>query len=165
VRVVISYTDDGANYADRLEHDLNDQHIGVWIDKHGIEYGTPWLKEIDKSLYKNDYVLGIITPNYLESIGGIEAYAKIGQGLRKKDMKFLALYFMPIREVESVLIPALQGFRFYENYERELYNLVAFLKKQQIDDPKELLSKVEGAELVIHSEELELNTFTKITSL
>ncbi len=147
MRVVISYTDDGVNRADKLESDLEDQHIGVWIDKHGIEYGKTWLKEIDKSMYKNDYVLGIITPNYLESIGGEEAYAKIAQGLRKKDMKFLSLFFMPVKDVKSVFVPAMQGFKFYENYERELYNLVSFLKKQQKDDPKELLSKVEGAEL------------------
>jgi len=147
MRVVISYTDDGAIHADRLEKDLTDQHIGVFIDKHGIEYGKNWLKEIDNSIYKNDYVLGIITPNYLNSIGGDEAYSKIAEGLRKKDMRFLALFFMPVREVKSTVIPALKGFKFYEDYDRELYELISFLKKQQTEDPKELLSRVEGAEL------------------
>jgi len=146
MKVVISYTKEGATHADKLVQDLNDQHIGVWIDKQEIEYGKNWLKEIDKAVYKNDYVLGVITPNYLNSIGGDEAYSKIAEGLRKKDMRFLPLFFIPIEEVKSTIIPALHGFKFYEDYDGELYNLVAFLKKQQPEDPKELLSRVEGAE-------------------
>jgi hypothetical protein len=54
---------------------------------------------------------------------------------------------IPIKEVKSVIIPAMKGFKFYEDYDRELYSLVSVLNKEQKDDPKELLSKVEGAEL------------------
>lgn len=135
MKVVISYTNDGDRYADSLERDLKSQSIGIWIDKHCIEPGKNWLKEIDRALYQIEYVLGVITPNYLESIGGDEAYAKMAEGFRKKEMRFIPLFFMPIEEVKSVLIPALEGFKFAENYETGLKELVSFLKKEQKENP------------------------------
>lgn len=147
MKILISYTNEGSKHAEKIEQDLKQQSIGIWIDKHCIEHGKNWLKDIDKAMYKVDYVLGVITPNYLDSIGGEEAYAKIAEGLRKRDMRFLSLFFMPIEKVESVFIPALKGFKFYQDYESSLYELISFLKKQETENPKELLSKIEGAEL------------------
>lgn len=91
MKVVISYTNDGDKYAESLERDLKSQSIGIWIDKHCVEPGKNWLKEIDRALYQIDYVLGVITPNYPDSIGGDEAYAKMAEGFRKKEMSSLVM--------------------------------------------------------------------------
>lgn len=61
MRVFISYTQEGKEYAKMLEKDLKEQSIGVWIDKKCIEPGQIWLKEIDDALHQVDYVLGVVT--------------------------------------------------------------------------------------------------------
>lgn len=145
MKTFISYTQEGREYAEKLEQDLKNQHIGVWIDKKCIEPGNIWLREIDGALRQMDYVLGIITENYLTSIGGVESYAKISEGLKEKDIKFIPLFFIPHQKVKSVLIPAIQGFNFSENYEEGLHNLIKFLKQEE-EDAKELLTRIESPE-------------------
>lgn len=146
MRVFISYTHDGKEHAEKLEKDLKEQHIEIWIYKKCIEPGQIWLKEIDDALYQVDYVLGVITENYLGSIGGVEAYAKITEGLQKKDIKFISLFFIPPQKVKSVIIPAIQGFDFSKDYKNGLYELLKFLKQEEKEDAKELLTKIESPE-------------------
>ncbi len=146
MRVFISYTKSGAKYADMLEVDLKKQEIGIWIDKKCIEPGKIWSRELDKSLYQVDYVLGVVTEDYIDSTGGAEAYAKIAEGLNKKDMRFIPLFFIQPKKVESVFIPAIQGFDFTETYEQGLYDLIRFLKGEQKEDAKALLTKVESVD-------------------
>jgi len=126
MKVFISYTHDGKNYADKVKKDLRDQNIGIRIDKKCIGPGQIGLKEIDDALYHVDYVLGVITKDYLTSIGGAEAYAKISEGLPKKDIRFIPLFFIPPKKVESVIIPAIQGYIFSEDYEKGLHDLIKF---------------------------------------
>lgn len=146
MKVFISYTHDGKNYAEKVEKNLKDQNIGIWIDKKCIEPGQIGLREIDDALYQVDYELGVITKNYLDSIGGDEAYAKISEGLQKKDIRFIPLFFMPRKEVKSVIIPAIRGFAFSEDYEKGLHGLIKFLKQEEKEDAKELLTKIESLE-------------------
>lgn len=146
MRVFISFTDNGSEYADKLEKDLKEQNIATWIYKQRIKPGKTWLREIDTALYQVDYVLGVITENYLDSIGGDEAYAKISEGLKKKDVRFIPLFFIPIKEVKSVIIPGLQGFDFSKDYEEGFYKLIKFLKQEEKEDAKELLTKIESPE-------------------
>ena len=147
MKVFISYhTQDGKEHAEKLEKDLKNQNIGLWIDKKCIEPGQIGLRELDDALYQADYVLGVITKNYLASIGGDEAYAKISEGLQKKDIRFIPLFFIPHKEVESVIIPAIQGFIFSEDYEKGLHDLIKFLKQEEKEDAKELLTKIESSE-------------------
>lgn len=113
MRVFISYTKAGAACAERIQNDLVKQDIGLWIDKACLEPGQLWLKEIDKSLYQVDYVLGLITEDYLGSVGGMEAYAKVSEGLNKKDMRFIPLFLTDPKQLPSVILPAIQGFLFY----------------------------------------------------
>lgn len=146
MKVFISYTHDGVVHAERIQNDLYKQDIRLWIDKECLAPGQIWLKELDKSLYQVDYVLGIITENYLESIGGIEAYAKMSEGFNKKDMRFIPLFFMDPKKVPSVIVPAINGFIFHQNYDNGLHNLLKFLKEEQKEDAGELLAKVENIE-------------------
>jgi len=147
MRVFISYTQDGKEYAEKLEMDLKKQHIGIWIDKKCIKPGQIWLKEIDEALYQVDYVLGVITENYLDSIGGVEAYAKIAEGLQKKDIRFISLYFIPPEKVKSVIIPSIQGItNFSKDYKKALHDLLKFLKQEEKEDARELLTKIESPE-------------------
>jgi hypothetical protein len=146
MRVFISYTDDGSKYAVKLEKDLKEQNIAIWIFKKCIKPGKTWLREIDSALHQVDYVLGVITENYLDSIGGSEAYAKISEGLKKKDVRFIPLFFIPIEEVKSVIIPSLQGFDFSKDYEEGFYKLTKFLRQEEKEDAKELLTKIESPE-------------------
>ena len=91
MNVFISYDHRDEEKALKLERDLILQNIGIWIDKKCIKPGNIWLKEIDEGLSQRqvDYVLGIVTNNYIESTGMIEAYAKISEGLGGKDIKFI----------------------------------------------------------------------------
>jgi len=146
MKVLISYTENGKEHAEKLEKDLKEQNIGIWIDKKCISPGKIWLREVDRGLYQVDYVLGVVTHSYIDSIGGAEAYAKISEGLSKKDVRFIPLFFIPPKEVESVIIPSLQGFVFSENYEEGFHELVRFLKQEEGVDAKELLTKIESPE-------------------
>jgi hypothetical protein len=146
MKIFISYTKSGSNHAEALQKDLNEQDIGLWIDKACLIPGQIWLKEVDQSLYQVDYVLGVITEDYLYSIGGVEAYAKITEGLNKKDMRFIPLFFVNPKNVPSVIVPALQGFSFHKSYDEGLHNLLRFLKGEQKEDARELLTKVESSE-------------------
>jgi len=143
MRVFISYTQDGKEYAEKLEMDLKKQHIGIWIDKKCIKPGQIWLKEIDEALYQVDYVLGVITENYLDSIGGVEAYAKIAEGLQKKDIRFISLYFIPPEKVKSVIIPSIQGItNFSKDYKKALHDLLKFLKQEEKEDARKGSSRI-----------------------
>ena len=146
MRVFISYTQNGKEYAEKLERDLKDQNIGFWIDKKCIKHGQIWLREIDEALYQVDRVLGVITESYLDSIGGDEAYAKISEGLQKKDIRFIPLFFIPPQEVNSTIIPAIHGFDFSKDYAKGLYGLIKFLKGEEEEDAKVLLTKIESSE-------------------
>jgi len=146
VRAFISYTYSGAKYAEKIQEDLAKQEIGLWVDKDCLVPGLIWLQEIDKSLYQVDYVLGIITEDYLDSMGGAEAYAKMSEGFNKKDMRFLPLFFIDPKKVQSVILPAIQGFMFNQSYDAGLHDLLRFLKEEQKEDARELLTKVESAE-------------------
>jgi len=146
MKVFISYTSSGAKHAEKIQEDLKEQNIGLWIDKGCLVPGQLWLKEIDKSLYQVDYVLAIITEDYVDSIGGVEAYAKMSEGFNKKDMRFLPLFFMDPKKVPSVIIPAIQGFTFHESYDKGLHDLIRFLKEEQQEDAGELLTRVESTE-------------------
>lgn len=92
-KVAISYSRKDSEIANRLYTDLKNQMVTVWIDTHRIRPGELWLKKIDEALWDADYVLGVVTKNYLSSIGGVEAYAKIADGLLKKDISFIPLFF------------------------------------------------------------------------
>lgn len=146
MKVFISFTDDGEEYTEKLEKDLKDQNIGIWIYKRRIKPGEIWLRAIDDALYQVDYVLGVITENYLTSMGGDEAYAKITEAFRKNQKTFIPLFFIPPKELKSVILPAIHGFYFSKSYEKGLYTLVKFLKQEEKEDAKELLTKIESPE-------------------
>lgn len=146
MRVVISYDHRDGKHADRLEKDLKDQNIGIWIDKSSIKPGMVLLREIDKALYQEDFVLGIVTENYIDSIGGIEAYAKIWEGLLKKKEEFIPLFFEPPEKIPSPVINLIRGINFSDNYNDGLLELITFLKSEELEKAKEILSKVEGSE-------------------
>lgn len=146
MKLFISFTDDGEEHAKKLEKDLKDQNIATWIYKSCIRLGQIWLKEIDEALYQVDYALGVVTENYLNSIGGDEAYAKISEGLRKKEIKFIPLFFIPPEKIKSVILPAIQGIDFSKDYENGLNELIKFLKLEERESSKELLTKIESPE-------------------
>lgn len=144
MKVFISYTKDGEKHAADIERDLKAQNIGIWIDKKSLKPGRLWLQEIDDALYNVDYVLGVVTKNYLTSKGGTEAYAEISKGLNDKDIKFIPLFFIPPQDVKSRIIPSIKGFDFSNEYKTGLYNLLEYLKNENKDDPKELLTQIES---------------------
>jgi len=146
IRVVISYARKDIKIAEKLENDLKDQNIGIWIDKQDIKPGSIWLENIDKALYELDYVLGVVTEHYLSSIGGIEAYATITKGLKERNFNFIPLFFINPENLKSVIIPAISGFLFYENYNQGFLELIKFLKSEEKENAKELLSKIESIE-------------------
>jgi len=146
MRVFISYTSEEKSIAEKLENDLKKQNIAVWIDKKCIKPGELWLKEIDNALYQVEYVLGIITDKYLNSKGADEAYAKISEGLEKRDIKYIPLFFIPPGEVKSVILNAIQGFDFSYEYKKGLLKLIKFLKENEKENARELLTKIESPE-------------------
>lgn len=144
MNVFISYSHLDEKYATRIAEDLKKQNIGIWIDKKCIRPGTLWLKEIDDGLREADYVLGIVTNNYLSSTGGLEAYATLGNGLKRKDINLISLFFEDIETINSVILPAFQGFDFSKSYSAGLLMLVKYLKSEEPESSVQLLSKIEG---------------------
>jgi len=146
MRLFISFTDDGEEHAKKLEEDLKDQNMALWVYKGCIKLGQLWLREIDEALYQVDYVLGIVTENYPNSIGGDEAYATISQGLKNRDIKFIPLFFIPRDKIKSVFLPAMRGIDFYKSYENGFRELIRSLKQEEGESPKELLTRIESPE-------------------
>lgn len=146
MKVFISYSHKDTKQAEKIEKDLRLQGINVWIDKEGIkrQKSEVWLQQIDKALYEADFVVGIITNDYLESTGAKEGFATIAKDWRDEYARFVPLFFENQKDIKSVIIPNLQGFCFYKGYDRELLNLIRHLKKQQGEAPSETLSKIES---------------------
>ena len=146
MRIFISCADEDKENGEKLERDLKDQRVSPWIYTKRIKYGQQWLKEVDVTLADADYVLGVVTDNYLDSIGGVEAYANLTEGLQKKDINFIPLFFIPPEQLKSPIIKSIKGCMFTEDYNQGLKDLIEFLKSSDIERPKILLSKIESPE-------------------
>jgi hypothetical protein len=146
MKLVISCAEEDLKKGEQLKIDLDNQHVSAWIYVKSIKKGKIWLKEIDDALAEADYVLGVVTENYTQSIGGIEAYITITDGLQKKDIKFIPLFFIKPESVKSPLIKSITGFNFVENYDEGLRGLLEYLKSEEPESAKILLSKVESRE-------------------
>ncbi len=146
MNVFVSYSHKDRNEAERIEKDLMSQGIDVWIDKDGIKRQKPevWLQQIDNALFEADFVLGIVTNDYLDSTGAREGFATISKDLRDEYCSFIPLFFENEKDIKSIILPSLQGFQFYKEYDQELLKLLEYLKKQQGENPSEILSKIES---------------------
>jgi len=146
MKVTISYCHKNLDFAERIEEDLQSQGIEVWIDKGGIKRNKPkvWLQQLDDALYDADFVVGIITNDYINSTGAKEGFATITKDWNDDYVRFIPLFFEDIKEIRSVIIPALQGFLFYQDYDAELIKLFKYLKDKQGESPSETLSKIES---------------------
>jgi len=144
LNVVISYSHKDADVVDKLEKDLKNQNINLWIDKKSIAPGDIWIKEIDEALRKADFVLAIMTKNYLESyMGTWETYATLVEKLRGKGMKWVPLYFNPPENLNlPPLIGSIQGIKFVDDYDAGLIELLQTLSREE--SPKNLLATIEG---------------------
>ena len=151
MKVLISYTDDGAVYASQLEVEFKNQNVCYWIDKKDIKKTELWLEEIDKALTSDvDYVLGIITNNYLKSIGAKEAYAAISKQFTNGSIRFIPLFFIPPRECKSIIIPSINGFIFADNFNAALLELIKFLKSTEAKaNPNKNLNKSHLCKILI----------------
>lgn len=146
MRIFISCSHDDIQKGRKLEIDLKEQHVSPWIYVKDIKPGKIWLKEINGALVDADYVLGVVTENYLSSIGGDEAYFAIAEGLQRKDIKFIPLFFCPLDKVNSLIIKGIQGIDFTKGYDEGLRDLIEFLKSEEPESAKILLSKIESPE-------------------
>jgi hypothetical protein len=144
MQIAISCSNKDIEIGKKLREDLNEQHVTPWIYIYDIKPGKIWAEELDLAISDSDYVLGILTENYLPSIGGAEAYATIADGLQKKDIKFLPLFFVSPEKVDRKLIKSIQGFNFSSSYEIGLRSLLCFLKSEEPESAKVTLSKVES---------------------
>ncbi|MCK5606465.1 toll/interleukin-1 receptor domain-containing protein [Candidatus Pacearchaeota archaeon] len=144
VKIFISCAGEDIKIGEKLEKDLKNQRVSPWIYTVGLKPGQIWLKEIDDTLSEADYVLGIITDNYHTSIGGVEAYANITDGLQKRDIRFFPLFFIDPENVKSQIIKSIQGFNFSKDYNEGLRKLIEFLKTNEPESAKILLSKIES---------------------
>ena len=93
MKIFISFASQDREIAEKIEKDLKKQNVTPWIYTKSIKPGQIWLKEMDEALAEADYVLGVVTKNYLPSVGGIEAYVKIAEDLKKKNIGFIPLFF------------------------------------------------------------------------
>jgi len=146
MKIFVSCSNKDLEQANKLAEDLKNQSVTPWIYVKDLRPGAMWLKQIDDALSEADYVLGVITENYISSLGGIEAYIAISDGLRTKNIRFLPLFFSSRDRITSAIIKALQGFDFFNNYDDGLRCLIEFLKKEEPESAKITLSKVEGPE-------------------
>lgn len=147
MKICISCASQDKKIAEKIEEDLKKQNVTPWIYTKSIKPGRIWLKELDEVLAEADYVLGVVTKNYLSSVGGIEAYAKIAENIKKKDIGFIPLFFINPKQLKSPIIKSIQGINFYsQSYEDGLKELLQFLKEKEPESAKELLSKIESPE-------------------
>lgn len=145
-RVFISCSSSDLEMAKKLEQDLKNQRVSPWIYKKCIKPGSIWLKEIDEALADADYVLGLVTKQYIPSLGGAEAYFTIAEGLQKRNVKFIPLFFVPRAEVKSLVMKGIQGIDFTDSYDKGMLHLIQFLKTEEGESAKVTLSKVESPE-------------------
>ena len=129
MKALISYSSsDGEDIASKLEIEFKSQNVRYWISKSAISKSEMWLEEIDKALTSEiDFVLGVITKDYLTSIGGKEAYAAISKQFRDGSIHFIPLFFIDPEDCKSAFIQAMDGFVFTENFNEGLLKLLNFL--------------------------------------
>lgn len=146
MNVVISYSHKNESEVNRLERDLKGQITNLWIDRNCIKPGDIWIKEIDNALRKADYVLAVMTRDYLLSyIATWESYATLVEKLHR-DVIWIPLYFEKKENLDlTPLLNAIQGIKFYENYEDGLLELVKNLIRHE-KPSTDLLAEIEGLE-------------------
>lgn len=144
--IFISCASQDAQIGERLKEDLKRQNVSPFIYTESIKPGKIWLEEIDKALAEADYVLGVITKHYFSSMGSVEAFGKIIEGLKERDIRFIPLFFVPPEEIKSTIMKTIQGINFTKEYSNGLYQLLEFLKDQEPESAKVLLSRVESPE-------------------
>ncbi len=146
MRVLISYSSsDGASYATKLEAEFKKQNLRYWIDCHAIKKSEMWLEEIDNALSADvDVVLGVITNDYLSSIGGKEAYATLSKQFRDGSIRFIPLFFIDPKKCRSVIITAINGFVFKDDFNEGLLKLLNYLKSEEGENPLEILTQIEN---------------------
>lgn len=66
-RIFISYKRESQPFAESLRQRLIDQGYGVWMDMFDIPKGAYWPDEIQKGLEGCEVVLGVMTPQAMES--------------------------------------------------------------------------------------------------
>jgi hypothetical protein len=66
-KVFISYPRTEQKFAAVLRHHLGSWHYETWIDIENIPKGAYWPDEIDAGLNSCDVVLGVISPQAMES--------------------------------------------------------------------------------------------------
>lgn len=146
MRVLISYSSkDGESYATKLEAEFKKQNVRYWIAHSAIRKSEMWLEEIDKALTSEvDFVLGIITTDYLNSIGGKEAYAAISKQFKDGSIHFIPLFFIDPNNCKSALISSMNGFIFINDFEGGLLQLLNFLKSKEGENPLDILTQIEN---------------------
>ena len=66
--IFISYSRQNQAFAEELRDQLHKWSYSVWIDVDGIPKGPRWNDEIQKALENTDMILGIMSPQAVESI-------------------------------------------------------------------------------------------------
>lgn len=144
LNIFISYSHMDEKIANKLEEDLKNQNINFWIDKKSIKPGDMWLKEIDEALRAADYVLAIMTKNYLSSFMGTwEMYAALVEKLQRR-VTWIPLFFDKPEDLDlPPLLKSIQGIPFFDDYDRGLLKLLRGLSKEKLK-PKDLVATIEG---------------------
>ncbi|MBE2269711.1 MAG: toll/interleukin-1 receptor domain-containing protein, partial [Anaerolinea sp.] len=68
-RVFISYATKDFQFVERLRGDLRNSNIPYWIDREGLQAGTPnWEKAIRSAITKAPAVIYVVSPNSFDSL-------------------------------------------------------------------------------------------------
>lgn len=139
--IFISYSQKNSAIAENLEHDLENQHSNcfIWRDKPSIKPGSIFQSSIDDALMRSDFVLGIITKDFIDSENAMdEAY------YAKKHDKFIPLFFEPIETLQlPPTIENVQGIKFNEDYDNALNDLFDTVFPDE-ESSSDVLAKIEG---------------------
>ena len=120
-KIFISHADEDQSLVDKLKTDLR-RYGSIWHFQADLRKGPNLHKQIDEALGDADYVLCIVTKNYVKSDQALdEAYAMFDD-----DEKLRILYFENIKNLKSIRprFASKWGIDFTKNYEKALSNLV-----------------------------------------
>lgn len=127
----ISYSSEDRDFAERLATDLENQGIGIWLDKWEIKVGDSIIEKIEKGIKDNDFLGIVLSPSSVKSKW---ARKELSAALMK-ELKSKSVVILPILLRNCDIPPLISDKRyadFRKDYQTGLRELLEVLSSEKM---------------------------------
>src|SRR5579864_2375775 len=124
ITIFISYARGDSAFVDRLESDLGQQGFDTWVDRHGLEAGSKWRRELQDAIDRSQVLLVVLSPD-----AAVSEYVQMEYSYAADEGKVvIPLYYrsckvpMDLRDIQWI--------DFQQNYETGLTALLRTLRRE-----------------------------------